>query len=481
MLAPLLSPRSRSRCVRSSSACSRSSTARSPTSTSSGGRSSPSSRCRSRSSRACSVRGSPGCTSAISSSSSSRPPPTAFATSSQTPSTTRRSSSGSGFPSDASTWTPTGRRSPAGGRPHPGGHLDRARGSAARGARPRSPRSRRSQSWSRRSRPPRAWHSRTRGSTRSARAARDGQGVAGADRAAADEERRRIERDLHDGAQQRLVALALELRSAQRRLGAEADPELDACSRRRRTSSRSRSRSCASSRTASIPAHPHRGSGSRRRARDARCASADSRDRGRHHGALPGRGRGDGLLRRVRGARERRQAREGVAGAVSGGVATTGRLIEVADDGIGGARASGGIGPARARRPRRGARRPAPVESPPAAARASWGRSRARRDRGGLGAPARGARAGARRRRIRGRRRRPATRTSSSRPYAACSPDVAIVDVRMPPTQTDEGARAAREIRAEQPEVGVLLLSQVVEARTRSRSSASGPTASATC
>ena len=35
----------------------------------------------------------------------------------------------------------------------------------------------------------------------------------------------------------------------------------------------------------------------------------------------------------------------------------------------------------------------------------------------------------------------------------------------MPPTQTDEGARAAVEIRAEQPEVGVLLLSQIVEAR----------------
>jgi len=44
---------------------------------------------------------------------------------------------------------------------------------------------------------------------------------------AADAERRRIERDLHDGAQQRLVALALELRSAQRGLGSQADPELD--------------------------------------------------------------------------------------------------------------------------------------------------------------------------------------------------------------------------------------------------------------
>jgi DNA-binding NarL/FixJ family response regulator len=43
-------------------------------------------------------------------------------------------------------------------------------------------------------------------------------------------------------------------------------------------------------------------------------------------------------------------------------------------------------------------------------------------------------------------------------------PDVAVIDIRMPPTQTDEGARVALEIRAEQPEVAVLLLSQVVEA-----------------
>ena len=43
-------------------------------------------------------------------------------------------------------------------------------------------------------------------------------------------------------------------------------------------------------------------------------------------------------------------------------------------------------------------------------------------------------------------------------------PDVAIIDVRMPPTQTDEGARAAVELRAERPDVAVLLLSQVIEA-----------------
>jgi DNA-binding NarL/FixJ family response regulator len=43
-------------------------------------------------------------------------------------------------------------------------------------------------------------------------------------------------------------------------------------------------------------------------------------------------------------------------------------------------------------------------------------------------------------------------------------PDVAVVDVRMPPTQTDEGAQAALEIREAHPEVGILLLSQIVEA-----------------
>jgi DNA-binding NarL/FixJ family response regulator len=42
-------------------------------------------------------------------------------------------------------------------------------------------------------------------------------------------------------------------------------------------------------------------------------------------------------------------------------------------------------------------------------------------------------------------------------------PELAIVDVRMPPTQTDEGTRAAREIRAQHPEVAVLVLSQTVE------------------
>jgi DNA-binding NarL/FixJ family response regulator len=42
------------------------------------------------------------------------------------------------------------------------------------------------------------------------------------------------------------------------------------------------------------------------------------------------------------------------------------------------------------------------------------------------------------------------------------APDVAIVDIRMPPTHTDEGLQAARELRTRHPSLGVLVLSQYV-------------------
>jgi len=42
-------------------------------------------------------------------------------------------------------------------------------------------------------------------------------------------------------------------------------------------------------------------------------------------------------------------------------------------------------------------------------------------------------------------------------------PDVAIVDIRLPPTHSDEGLRAALRIRADHPDVGVLVLSQYLE------------------
>ncbi|MEZ5219854.1 MAG: response regulator transcription factor [Ilumatobacteraceae bacterium] len=46
---------------------------------------------------------------------------------------------------------------------------------------------------------------------------------------------------------------------------------------------------------------------------------------------------------------------------------------------------------------------------------------------------------------------------------SAHRPDVALVDIRMPPTHTDEGVRAAQRIRRDHPEVAVLLLSQYLD------------------
>src|SRR6202044_432810 len=58
---------------------------------------------------------------------------------------------------------------------------------------------------------------------------------------------------------------------------------------------------------------------------------------------------------------------------------------------------------------------------------------------------------------------------------AAHGPDAAIVDVRMPPTFTDEGLRAAIELRRDHPATGVLVFSQYVETRYASRLLAGGP------
>jgi DNA-binding NarL/FixJ family response regulator len=49
------------------------------------------------------------------------------------------------------------------------------------------------------------------------------------------------------------------------------------------------------------------------------------------------------------------------------------------------------------------------------------------------------------------------------RKVGAHKPDIAVVDIRMPPTHTDEGLRAAHRIRAEYPDTAVLVLSQYVE------------------
>src|SRR6516164_2509117 len=48
-------------------------------------------------------------------------------------------------------------------------------------------------------------------------------------------------------------------------------------------------------------------------------------------------------------------------------------------------------------------------------------------------------------------------------------PDVAIVDIKMPPSFTDEGLAAAEQIRRAHPDVGVLVLSQYLESRYATR------------
>src|SRR5437763_16663693 len=49
------------------------------------------------------------------------------------------------------------------------------------------------------------------------------------------------------------------------------------------------------------------------------------------------------------------------------------------------------------------------------------------------------------------------------RKVRAHKPDVAVIDIRMPPGYSDEGLRAAREVRAALPTVGILVLSQYVD------------------
>lgn len=54
-------------------------------------------------------------------------------------------------------------------------------------------------------------------------------------------------------------------------------------------------------------------------------------------------------------------------------------------------------------------------------------------------------------------------------------PDVAIIDVRMPPTHTDEGLRAAQSIHRDHPQVGVLVFSQYIETRAAAELFAGSP------
>ena len=129
---------------------------------------------------------------------------------------------------------------------------------------------------------------------------------------ASDAERRRLERNLHDGAQQRLVSLSLMLRLAQARV--EDDPE-----QADRLLGQAVGRAFAGSRRAPRarardPPSRALGPWARRRARGASLPHSASR-RARGSGRPPaGAGRGGRILRRLRGARERGQVRRGILG-----------------------------------------------------------------------------------------------------------------------------------------------------------------------
>ena len=144
--------------------------------------------------------------------------------------------------------------------------------------------------------------------------------------------------------------------------------------------------------------------------------------------------------------------------------------IEIADDGVGGADDSGGSGlrgladrvesldghlhgAQRSRQPEPSSRR----------------RCRAGRDRRRQPAHARGHRGAPPALGHRGGRRAPPPPSELLRDVELHEPDVAIVDIRMPPTHTDEGVRAAHEIRTRYPRIAIVILSQHVDLGTAMR------------
>ena len=279
--------------------------------------------------------------------------------------------------------------------------------------------------------------------------------------AAGDEERRRIERNLHDGAQQRLVSIGLALRHAQHGLGAGQPCGRDARGRARPRSP-SPSRSCATS---------PRGCGRRNltpgSARRSRTSPA----------AVP-------LPVAVDATRERFPV--GVEAAAyfiaCEALTNAAKHAQASKVALSAQRRNGSLVVWRRRRRRR--RRVAP-----AAARASSGLA----DRVG-------AHGGTLRIESRSRLRHETDRGAAVRVLIAEDqvllreglarlfqdggqevvatyghardlpagvrghrPDLVVLDIRMPPTFTDEGARAAAAIKQEHPDVGVLLLSQHIE------------------
>ena len=280
--------------------------------------------------------------------------------------------------------------------------------------------------------------------------------------AAGDAERRRLERNLHDGAQQRLVGIALQLRLIERRIG--TDPA--AATQLVNTASDELAHSLSELRELARGIHPAVLNHGLAAALDSLAGPLDGADPGPVRAArpAPGSGRAGGLLRGLRGAGQRRQVRRGVLRGRAGVALGAGRhehLDRRHRRRRRGRRAR--LRHPRPERPRRGAGRPSPRGQPARRGHGDHGRVPMRvvvaddnlLIRDGLASLLQDsgievvARAG--------------DLDELLRAVDAHRPDLAIVDVRMPPTHTDEGLRAAQEIRARHPEVAIVILSEHVE------------------
>jgi signal transduction histidine kinase len=158
--------------------------------------------------------------------------------------------------------------------------------------------------------------------------------------AASDEARRRIERDLHDGAQQRLVSLCLELRAAEGRLPPELSGDLSRVAE-------DIARVLDDLREISRGIHPAilAEGGLEPGAEDARAPCTDpGRGRRPSRDEAAGADRGGGVLRRLRGAQERGQTRAGLCRTLTLEEQAGAFQLSIRDDGIGGADPKKGSG-----------------------------------------------------------------------------------------------------------------------------------------
>ena len=279
---------------------------------------------------------------------------------------------------------------------------------------------------------------------------------------AADEERRRLERDLHDGAQQRLVSLALNLRLA----GSKLDSDPPAAKELLEETASELGEATTELRELARGLHP-----------------AVLSDRGLRPALEALAGRAPVPVELAEPPAERLPAPVEAASyfVVAEALTNVARYARATHAAVSVSRSNGqvevevrrrrrrrrrpasGLGAAWARRPRRGARRAARGRQPPRRGDNDPGRDPMRvvvaddsvllregvvrlLEDAGMEVVGQAGDAEDLLRKVR-----------------AHKPDVAVVDVRMPPSNTDDGLRAAQEIRAELPEVAVLVLSQYVE------------------